>query len=43
MALPGWPTSFGLKPLILTRFEAAGWQLVREVGGAPGQVSITCP
>lgn len=36
MALPGLLTSsFGLKPLILTRFEAAGWQLVRVVGVVP--------
>lgn len=34
-ALPGWLTSFGLKPLILTRFEAAGWQLVHVVGVVP--------
>lgn len=52
MALPGLPTSFGWKPLILTRFEAAGWQLVHvagvvpktvALGGAPGQVLGACP
>lgn len=35
MALPGMLTSYGLKPLILTRFEAAGWQLVHVVGVVP--------
>lgn len=52
MAPPGLLTSFGLKPLILTRFEAAGWQLVRMVGvaprmgalgGTPGQVRVAAP
>lgn len=51
MAPPGLPTSYGLKPLILTRFEAAGWQLVHVVGEvpstgalgeAPGQVRDAC-
>jgi hypothetical protein len=51
MALSRWSTSFGLKPLILTRSEAAGWQLVhvvgvvpnaRALGPAPGQVSGAC-
>lgn len=46
MALSGLLTSFGLKALILTRFDAAGWQLVhvvgvvprtRALGGAPGR------
>lgn len=35
MALPGLVTSYGLKPLILTRFEAAGWQLVHVVREVP--------
>lgn len=51
VALPSLQTSFGLKPLILTRFEAAGWQLVHvmgvvprngALGGAPGQVRGAC-
>lgn len=46
MARSGLLTSFGLKALILTRFDAAGWQLVhvvgvvprtRALGGAPGR------
>lgn len=43
------PTSFGLKPLILTSFEAAGWQLVHVVprtgasGGTPRQVRVPAP
>lgn len=45
-------TSFGLKPLILTSFEAAGWQLIHVVGvvprtgasgGTPGQVKVPAP
>lgn len=28
-------TSFGLKPLILTSFKAAGWQLIHVVGVVP--------
>lgn len=52
MAIPGLPTSRGLKPLILTRSEAAGWQLVHVSGvapstgawgGAPGSVRGACP
>lgn len=35
LALPGSLTSFGLKPLILTHFEAAEWQLVHVVGMIP--------
>lgn len=46
------PTSFGLKPLILTSFEAAGWQLVHVAGvvprtgasgGTPRQVRVPAP
>lgn len=52
MVLSGWLTSFGLKPLILTRFEAAGWQPVLVVGVVPraeavrqasGQMRCACP
>jgi len=42
MALPGLLTSFGLKPLILTRFEAAEWQLVHVVGMVP-RTGEGCP
>lgn len=35
MALSGFLTSLGLKPLISTRFEAAGWQLEHVVGVVP--------
>lgn len=52
MALSCWLTSFGLKPIILTHFEAVEWQPVLVVGvvpragavrQAPGRMRCTYP